>query len=142
MKKVIKRIALFSMTAIFLSTGTIALAAGNWTDEVSVQTPSRGKNPVEVWDVYDGKDTNSVNGTIYATYEKTALHHQVCIAYTNINKGLSQGSDWATMEVDVIKRPELKLSQLFRAYYSMAKSHNFEPTNNTVIKYKFSADSL
>ena len=141
MNKNLKKVTLLSILTITISASTVACALGNWTSEVSVQTPNWGK-ALEVRSAYDGKDTNSANGSIYATYQKTSLKHQVCLAYQNVNKGLSEGSTWATMEVDVIKRPELKVIELFRAYYTMAKSHNLEPTNNTLIKYKFSADSL
>ena len=124
-----------------ISTSTVVFAAGTWTSEVSVSTPSFG-GITYANSIRNSKQTRSGNGSIYATYQKTALAHSVALTYNNIDGNKVIGSDWATMQVDVIKRPSLRTTNLFLAFWSAAKSNNLEPTSGTIIKYKFSADEL
>lgn len=115
--------------------------AKNWTSEVSISTPAWGGTKYNTT-IYDAKDTNSVQGSTYATYQKTGLHHGMALTYQNASGSYIIGSEWADMDVDVIRRPELKLVQVNNYYYSVAKSNNLEPTSNTVVKFKYSADYM
>ena len=79
---------------------------------------------------------------MYATYQKTSLAHSIALTYLNYKQEKVIGSTWVEAKVDTIKRPELYLTTPGTMFWSAAKSHNLEPTANTVVKYKFSADKM
>ena len=144
MKKNLLKVAAIPAILLTVSSGMIAFAAGyerSFTKEVTAITPKFGAI-VDVREDYSGKYFNDENGTIWTTYQKTSLKHQIRLAYLTVSNTLGPASDWATAEVDKIKRPSLSYYEQNRPYFSQAKSHNFEPTNNTMVKYKFSADNM
>lgn len=141
MKKNVLKISAMMFAAMLMMGITIASAA-NYTSIVSITTPARG-GIVQNKNIYDGKETNSGTGTVYTTYQATALAHSISLTYLNSNgTKWVQGSDWATAQVDSIKRPNLWLTTYGIPFFSQAKSHNLEPTNNTVVKFRFSADRM
>lgn len=144
MKKNLLRLGALSAIILTISSGLIVFAEGyqrQWTSIVSAITPNWG-NSVDVWEDHSGRWYNDNTGSIWTTYQKTSLKHQIRLAYSNVSGTLSSASSWITAEVDTIKRPELSYFEMFRAYYSQAKSHNLEPTNNTLVKYKFASYSM
>lgn len=140
-KNLIKAFALVT-TVMIMSCGTVAFAvSGNWTNEASTSTPNWGGIAFNN-SVYDGKDTNISDGSVYATYQATTFKHEIALTYTNYQGKKVIGSDWVKAEVDSIKHPELYLSTIGTTFWSAAKSASLEPTNNTVVKYRFSADKI
>lgn len=144
MKKNLIKLGMMSFFVLALAAGVVAYAAGyerQWAGPVTAKTPSWG-NVTDVKSAHSGRWYDDSTGTVWTTYQSTTLKHQIRLAYSNISGGLTGASSWATAEVDSIKRPELTYFEMFRAYFSQAKSHNLEPTNNTVVKYKFASYSM
>ena len=141
MKKNLIRLASLIITVALISGTSIAVFAGSWSGEATVSTPNFGGVKYENTK-YSGKDTNDLNGTVYATYQKTSLAHSIALTYLNYKQEKVIGSTWVEAKVDTIKRPELYLTTPGTMLWSEAKSHNVEPTANTVVKYKFSADKM
>ncbi len=141
MKKNIIKLSILIIMMVAISTTTVVFAVGTWTREVSVSTPNFGGVTYNN-SIRNSKQTRSTRGSIYATYQKTALAHSVALTYNNIYGNKVIGSDWTSMQVDTIKRPYLKTTNLYLAFWSAAKSNNLEPTSGTIVKYKFSADEL
>jgi len=139
-KGLIKASALVAIV-LLLSGGTMAFAAGNWSGETSTATPNWGGIKYNN-SVYDGKDTNSGTGSVYATYQATVLKHQIALTYMNYNGDKVIGSSWVTANVDTIEHPSLNLTTYGTTFWSAAKSNKYEPTDNTVVKYRFSADRI
>ncbi len=140
MNKNIKRMGV-TLVAVMLMSGAVVTSAASWSSETSTSTPRFGGVTYNR-SVSNNKTSGSVYGSQYATYQQTALAHQIALAYFNTNNTLVQGSNWTDATVNSIKHPELSLIQVARNYYSAAKSANLEPTNNTVVKYRFSADNI
>lgn len=144
MKKNLVKLGVIATFVLTLATGIVAFADGYdraWAGPVTAITPSWG-GVTNVWSAHSGRYYNDNTGSVLATYQATTLKHQVRLAYSNVSGGLSSASNWATAEVDTIKRPSMTYMEMFRAYYSQAKSHNLEPTNNTQVKYKFASYSM
>lgn len=135
--KVFILIAMFSL----LSGGTVVFAAASWTSEVSTTTPNWGGIKYNN-SVYDFKDINDGKGSVYATYQTTLLKHEIALTYANYNNDKVIGSEWVKAEVDSIQHPGLYMTLTGTCYWSAAKSANLEPTNNTTVKYRFSADNI
>lgn len=144
MKKNLLKIAVILTFLLVLTPGLIVFASGyerTWTSIVSATTPNFG-GVTDVLSDHSGRWYNDSTASIWTTYQKTSLKHQIRLAYKNTSGGLSKASDWATAEVDTIKRPDITYFEMYRAYYSQAKSHNLEPTSNTLVKYKFASYSM
>ena len=124
MKKNLIRLASLIITVALISGTSIAVFAGSWSGEATVSTPNFGGVKYENTK-YSGKDTNSI-----------------ALTYLNYKQEKVIGSTWVEAKVDTIKRPELYLTTPGTMFWSAAKSHNLEPTANTVVKYKFSADKM
>lgn len=107
-KNIIKASALVA-AVLLMSGGTVAFAAGNWSGEASTTTPNWGGITYNN-SVYDGKDTNSGSGSVYATSQTTVLKHEIALTYMNYQSKKVIGSDWAKAEVNSIKHPGLYLS--------------------------------
>ena len=80
-KNLVKAFALV-VVVVLVSSGSVVFAAGNWSGEASTTTPNWGGITYNN-SVYDGKDTNSGNGSVYATYQTTALKHEIALTYMN-----------------------------------------------------------
>ena len=141
MKQNIIKLSAIAAAIMLMASGSVAYAAGNWTKEVSTTTPNWGGVKYNN-SVYDAKDTNSGVGSFYATQQTTWFKHEIALTYTNTSGKKVIGSDWDKAEIDVIKHPNLVTAIPNMAYYSAAKSAALEPADNTVVKYKFSADKL
>lgn len=141
MKKNLVKVFALVVVVVLVSSGSVVFAAGNWSGEASTTTPNWGGITYNN-SVYDGKDTNSGNGSVYATYQTTALKHEIALTYMNYQSKKVIGSAWAKAEVNSIKHPSLNLTTYGTTFWSAAKSASLEPTNNTVVKYRFSADNI
>lgn len=92
------------------------------------------------YNVTDGvtKDSDDSKSTFSTMYSRTALHPQGILATNERDPRskwttLSQNKiSYATNEVKTVKG---------KIYYSGAKSHNFESSDQTLVKYHFSPDT-
>jgi len=143
MKKNLIKLSAVMLVAIIMTGIVVVSASSNYVGPVTLTTPAWGQNPAQNKTIHDGKTTNSSTGTVYTTAESTVLKHSISLTYINYTGNTwVQGSDWVTSQKDVIKRPSLWLSTWGTSFFSQAKSNNYEPTNNTTVTFKFSADQL
>mgnify|MGYP004507785383 CR=1 FL=1 len=141
MKKNILKLSVM-VFGVMLMAAAIVASASSYTNIVSITTPSWG-GVSQNHTTYNSKSDDTSKGTIYTTYQATALQHSISLTYINYTGNTwVQGSDWVAAQVDSIKRPELWLTTTGTTFFSQAKSNNLEPTNNTVVKFRFSADTM
>lgn len=140
-KSLMKLFALVFVLLVLSSTGVAFALNASWSGETTVTTPKKG-GIVFNNSTHSTKATNDLKGTVYTVEQSTLLTHQIALTYANYKNDKVIGSDWATAKANKTEYPYLNVTTYGLTFWSAAKSHDSEWTDNTTVKYKFSSDEM
>ncbi len=134
-----KKNVVFALLGIFAVLGSIGyVKAHGQSSLISFTLPLYGGKLYNS-NVGVMKDSNDDYSTFTTVYTKTSLKPQGILA-TNEH---DPRSEWTTLRESSVSYAKNDAKTVKgKVYYSGAKSHNFEPTDQTLVKYYFSPDDF
>lgn len=142
MKKNLIKVSALVMALVVLSSTSVAFAyKAAWSSETTTVTPKKGGITFNN-SAYSTKATTDGKGTVYTVEQSTLLVHEIALTYQNIYSNKVIGSKWATARAKKTEYPYLNVTTYGLTFWSAAKSNDSEWTDNTTVKYKFSADEM